>query len=72
MITPDYLLHISEGGEAISERLHNDIIRRIVERIMLRLRRGDKHILTAQDKWKIARCHFGRKNGQKDSFLTCC
>ena len=53
MIPPDYLLHISEGAEAISESLHNDIIRRIVERIMIRLSRGDKYILTAQDKWQL-------------------
>lgn len=53
MLTPDYLLHISEGAESISESLHNDIIRRIVERIMLRLGRGDKYILTAQDKWQL-------------------
>ena len=53
MISPDYLLHISEGAEAISESLHNDIIRRIVERIMIRLSRGDKYILTAQDKWQL-------------------
>ena len=53
MISPDYLLHISEGAEAISENLHNDIIRRIVERIMIRLSRGDKYILTAQDKWQL-------------------
>lgn len=53
MIPPDYLLHISEGGEAISERLHNEIIKRIVERIMIRLKRGDRYILTAQEKWQI-------------------
>ena len=53
MLSPDYLLHISEGAESISESLHNDIIRRIVERIMARLEHGDKYILTATDKWQI-------------------
>ena len=53
MLPPDYLLHISEGAEAISESLHNAIIKRIVERIMIRLQRGDKYILTAVDKWQI-------------------
>ena len=53
MLDPNYLLHISEGAEDIAEKLHNHIIKRIVERIMLRIGRGDNYILTAQDKWQI-------------------
>jgi hypothetical protein len=53
MLTPEYLLRVSEGGEAIAESLHNDIIAKIVERITHRLDRGDNYILTAQDKWQI-------------------
>lgn len=53
MNNPDYLLHISEGAEDIAERLHNIIIKKIVNRIMIRLGRGDSYILTAQDKWQI-------------------
>lgn len=53
MLTPDYLLHISEGAEEIAELLHQDIIKRIIERIMYRIGRGDDYILTAQDKWQI-------------------
>lgn len=53
MLDPEYLLHISEGGESIAESLHNDIIAKIVERIAIRLDRGDNYILTAQDKWQI-------------------
>lgn len=53
MLDPEYLLHISEGGEEIAESLHTDIIARIVDRIALRLDRGDNYILTAQDKWQI-------------------
>lgn len=53
MLTPDYLLHISEGAEAIAEELHQDIINRIIERIMIRLGRGDNYLLTALDKWQI-------------------
>ncbi len=53
MLTPEYLLHISEGAEEIAEQLHRDIINRIVERLMLRIGRGDKYILTATDKWQI-------------------
>lgn len=53
MLSPDYLLRVSEGGEAIAETLHNEIIKQIVERIALRLGRGDNYILTARDKWQI-------------------
>ena len=53
MLKPDYLLHISEGAEAIAEQLHIDIINRIVERMMTRIGRGDDYLLTAVDKWQI-------------------
>lgn len=53
MLTPNELLHISEGAEEIAEMLHNEIIKRIVQRIMLRIGRGEEYILTAQDKWQI-------------------
>lgn len=53
MLTPEYLLRVSEGGEEIAESLHNDIIAKIVDRIAVRLDRGDNYILTAQDKWQI-------------------
>lgn len=53
MHNPDYLLHVSEGAEEISEMLHNEIIKRIIDRIMLRIGRGDDYILTAQDKWQL-------------------
>ena len=53
MLSPDYLLRVSEGGEAIAETLHDEIIKQIVERIAARLARGDNYILTARDKWQI-------------------
>lgn len=53
MLTPEYLLRISEGAEDIAEQLHDDIIRRIVKRIMIRLGRGDNYILAATDKWQL-------------------
>ena len=53
MLDPNYLLHISEGAENVAEQLHTEIVRRIVERIMLRIGRGDNYILTAQDKWQL-------------------
>lgn len=53
ILKPDYLLHISEGAEDISEALHNEIIKRIINRIMLRISRNDGYVLTAYDKWNI-------------------
>ena len=53
MLNPDYLLHISEGAEEIAENLHNDIIKKIIDRMMLRIGRGDDYLLTATDKWQI-------------------
>lgn len=53
MLSPDELLHISEGGENIASQLHTEIIRKMVYRIMLRIGRGEDYILTATDKWQI-------------------
>ena len=53
MLTPEYLLRISEGSEELAEQLHTDIMNRIIERMMIRLGRGDKYLLTAQDKWQL-------------------
>lgn len=53
ILKPDYLLHISEGAEDISEALHNEIIKKIINRIMLRISRNDDYVLTAYDKWNI-------------------
>ena len=53
MLTPEYLLRISEGAEDIAESLHIDIVNRIVERIVIRMNRGEEYILTSQDKWQL-------------------
>lgn len=53
MLDPDFLLHVSEGAEEISEQLHTEIINRIVERILARIGRGENYLLTATDKWNI-------------------
>lgn len=53
MLTPEYLLRVSEGAEEIASQLHIDIINRITSRIMHRMGRGDSYILTATDKWNI-------------------
>ncbi len=53
MLTPDYLLHISEGAEDIASALHQDILNRIIERIMIRLGRGEDYLLTQTDVWNL-------------------
>lgn len=53
MLTPEYLLNISEGAEEIAEYLHADIMNRIIERIMIRLNRGEEYLLTSRDKCQI-------------------
>lgn len=53
MLSPDYLLHISEGAEEIAETIHTNIINQIVKRIMLRMKRGEDYMLTSQDKWQL-------------------
>ena len=53
MLTPEYLLLISEGGEDIAEYLHGYTIQKIIDRIIARLDHGDDYILTATDKWQI-------------------
>lgn len=53
MLTPSYLYHATEPAEEIAEKLHQDIMKRIIERIMVRFQRGDEYILTATDKWNI-------------------
>lgn len=53
MLTPYELLHISEGAEEISEMLHQDIIKRMIDRIMLRIGRGEEYLLTSVDKWQL-------------------
>lgn len=53
MLTPSYLLHATEPAEEIAEKLHIDILNRIIERILLRIKRGDNYILTAVDKWQL-------------------
>lgn len=53
MLDPNYILHISEGAEDIAEQLHNDIIKRIIDRMMIRIGRGAEYLLTATDKWQM-------------------
>lgn len=53
MLTPEYLQKVSEGAEEIAAHLHSNLINRIIERMLMRMGRGDKYLLTAADKWRI-------------------
>lgn len=53
ILSPEYLLHISEGAEQIASQLHQEIINRIIDRMMVRIGRGDDYLLTAMDKWNL-------------------
>lgn len=53
MLDPEYIARIAEGAEDLAELLHQDIINRVVQRIIHRLERGDDYILTAQDKAQL-------------------
>ena len=53
MLDPDYIQKLSEGAEEIASQLHTDILRRVIQRIMLRLQRKDDYLLTAVDKWQL-------------------
>lgn len=53
MLSPEYLLRITEGSEQIAEELHQYIISEIVSRMMARIGRGENYILTNADAWRI-------------------
>lgn len=53
MLDPHYLQHIAEGAEEIASSLHEYMIRRIVERIMVRIGRGEEYLFTSADRWQI-------------------
>lgn len=53
MLTPEYLYRIAEGAEDIASQLHANIMQKIIERMMIRLGRGEDYLLTATDKWQI-------------------
>lgn len=53
MLTPAYLARVAEGAEQIASELHEYAIQQIVERMMMRIGRGDKYLLTSADRWRI-------------------
>lgn len=53
MLTPDELLYISEGAEQVAEQLHIEILKQVIQRIMIRIGRGEDLYLTPRDKWQL-------------------
>lgn len=53
MLTPRDLLDIVDGSTAITDQLYTYLIREIVTRMMLRLGRGEKYLMTSSDRWRI-------------------
>lgn len=53
MLDPDYILRITEGTEDIASQLHANIMKKIIERMMARIGRGEDYLLTATDRWQI-------------------
>lgn len=53
MLSPEYLSKIAEGSEEIASQLHIYIMRQIIDRMMIRIGRGDDYLLTSSDAWRI-------------------
>lgn len=53
MLDPHYLQQIADGAENIASQLHEYIIRQIVDRMMIRIGRGDDYLLISSDAWRI-------------------
>lgn len=53
MLEPYYLQQIADGAEQIASELHEYIIQQIIDRMMIRIGRGDNYLLTSSDRWRI-------------------
>ena len=53
MLEPHYLQQIADGAEQIASELHEYIIQQIIDRMMIRIGRGDSYLLTSSDRWRI-------------------
>ncbi len=53
MLPPEYMAGIADASEELASKLHSDIMKRIIERMMARAGRGEDYMLTATDKWNI-------------------
>ena len=53
MLSPEYLSRVAEGSEYIASQLHDYLIKEIVDRMMIRLGRGENYLMTPADEWRI-------------------
>ena len=53
MLTPDYLLHITDGAEEIAAELHTAMLKEVTRRILEREAKGFDYILTPSDRWRL-------------------
>lgn len=53
MLEPHYLQQIADGAEQIASELHEYIIQQIIDRMMIRIGRGESYLLTSSDRWRI-------------------
>lgn len=53
MLEPHYLQQITDGAEQIASEMHEYIIQQIVDRMMIRISRGETYLLTSSDRWRI-------------------
>lgn len=53
MLSPEYLSKIAEGSEEIASQFHAYIMRQIIDRMMIRIGRGDDYLFTSSDAWRI-------------------
>lgn len=53
MLEPRYLQQIADGAEQIASQLHEYIVRQIIDRMMIRIGRGESYLLTSSDRWRI-------------------
>lgn len=53
MLPPEYISQITNEAEKLAEQIHDEVLRRIIARMMIRLGNGEGKLLSAADKWQL-------------------
>ena len=53
MLSPEYIAHVADEAEKLAEQIHNQALKDIIKRIMIRIGAGEDVFLSATDKWQI-------------------
>lgn len=53
MLPPEYISQITNEAEKLAEQIHDEVLRRIIARMMIRLGNGEDKLLSATDKWQL-------------------